>query len=173
MQNRPYRELSLQQYHDTLAGRCRSRRSGGARLLAGQRGRAYAGSIRTSHAPRSRPSPRRDGGVLFAFAATWSARLGALLTATLYLFANAVAYAPEGYAIYHTNDYLVVLGWFAAVYSLGEGRWPLACAAIFVAAWAKESIGLAVMLAAFEAWRGRLSWRGGAACALPLPCRRP
>lgn len=168
VQNQPYRELSLEQYHDTLAGRmsfpAQWRLLGfwlvrGIERTAGIDPHAVDAALKTV-------TLAATAAVLRAFARPLVSPLGAVLSAFLYLFANAIAYAPEGYAIYHTNDYLLVLGWVTSAYALRERRWPLAAAAIFATAWAKESIVLAVLLAALEARRGRLSWTAAAACAL-------
>jgi hypothetical protein len=52
--------------------------------------------------------------------------MGALLTTAIYLLVTAAAFASEGYAIYFSNDYLLVAGWFAAVCACRRHgtRWP-------------------------------------------------
>jgi hypothetical protein len=164
----PYRELSLQQYRDTLAGTMSfpaQWRLLAFWIVAGTE-RAIGLDPHVADLALKTAVLAATTFVLAVFANRLVGLLGVVLVAALYLLANAIAYAPEGYAIYHSNDYLLVLGWFIAVYALRDGRWALAAAAIFVAAWAKESIVLAVALAALEAWRGRLSWAGVAACTV-------
>jgi hypothetical protein len=168
VQNQTYRELSVQQYRETLAGRMSfpaQWRLLGFWLVRGIE-RSAGVDPHIADATVKTVTLAATAAVLCAFARALVSPLAAIFTSVLYLFINAVAYAPEGYAIYHTNDYLLVLGWFTSAYALREGRWPLAAAAIFATAWAKESIGLAVLLAALEAWRGRLSWAAAVACAL-------
>jgi hypothetical protein len=104
--------------------------------------------------------------VMFRFAATRMTPLAAILAAALFLLGHMVAFASEAYAIYHTNDYIVVFGWAVALHALDRRRWALAAGAVFVAAWAKETIVLAVVLALLEAVRGRLPWRVAVGCVI-------
>ena len=168
VQNQPYSALSIQQYRSTLAGSlsfpAQWRLLGFWMVdvferLTGLDPHVIDAALKTV-------ALAGTALVVFVFASADVSPLGAVLAAVLYLLAHAIAYAPEAYAIYHSNDYLLVLGWCVAAYALRGGRWPLAAAAIFVTAWAKESIVLAVALAGLEAWRRRLPWSGFAACAL-------
>ncbi len=58
--------------------------------------------------------------VLIAFTALWASPLASLLAGAMYFALTAGAYSSEGYSIYYTNDFLMVLGWFAAVYAIAR-----------------------------------------------------
>ena len=167
--NMPFRELSMSQYNDTLAG---------VRTFPYQwRVLAFwmvrAGTI--DRAGRSAPDRRRrsrrwrspaSAALLYLFSTTLVSALGAVLAAVLYLFVTAAAFGSEGYAIYFTNDYLAILSWFAGVVALRRGQWWLAALAAFAGAWAKETAMLIVFLAGFEALRRRAPWSAAIACGI-------
>jgi hypothetical protein len=101
----------------------------------------------------------------FLFARTLIDAMGAVVATLLYLLATGAAFGSEGYAIYFTNDFLVLAGWCASVWGARTGRWAVVVAATFVSAWAKETALLALILVALEAWRGRAPWAAWAATA--------
>lgn len=165
--NQTYRDLSLRQYRDTLAGAlsfpAQWRLLGfwlvrGGERLTGADPHAIDFGLKTV-------CLAGIALVLFLFSSTVVDAMSALLATALLFLATAIAFAPEAYAIYQTNDYLMLLGWFAAVHAMRRQQWGLAAAAIFGAAWAKETIGLAVILVSLEAWRGRAPWRAVVWCA--------
>ena len=166
--NMPFRELSLQQYRDTLDG---------TRTFPYQwRVLAFwlvrAGEAATGLDPHAIDVAVKTTAlaatalVLYLFATTLVSTLGAVLAAVLYLFVSAAAFSSEGYAIYFTNDYLAVLSWFAGALAIRRRAWWLAALAAFAGAWAKETAMLVVFLAAFEALRGRAPWRVVVMCAV-------
>ena len=75
--------------------------------------------------------------LLIAFTALWASSLASLLAGALYFALTAGAYSSEGYSIYYTNDFLMVLGWFAAVYLTARGQYTWAAVVTFIAVWAK------------------------------------
>ena len=165
--NMTFRDLSLKQYDDTLAG---------VRTFPYQ-WRVLAFWLVKGVESITHLDPHAidvviktlalsgSSALLLVFARTFVAPMSAVLTAVLYLLITAAAFASEGYAIYFTNDYLVMLGWFAGVVAVRRRAWLLAALATFVAAWAKETALLIVILVAFEAWRRRAPWSAVAMCA--------
>lgn len=163
-----FRELSMSQYHDTLAG---------TRTFPYQ-WRVLAFWIARAGATVTGLDPHLvDVGVktlalaastalLYLFATTIASALGAVLAASIYLLVTAAAFSSEGYAIYFTNDYLAVLSWFAGALAIRRRQWALAALAAFAGAWAKETPLLIVLLAGFEALRGRAPWRAVVMCAV-------
>jgi dipeptidyl aminopeptidase/acylaminoacyl peptidase len=168
--NMPFRDLSLKQYEETLAG---------VRTFPYQ-WRVLAFWLVNAIASVTPLDPHAidvaiktlalagSSTLLFMFATTIAGPMGAVLATVMYLFVTAAAFASEGYAIYFTNDYLVMLGWFAGVVAVQRKAWFLAALATFVTAWAKETALLIVILAAFEAWRRRAPWSAVALCAVAL-----
>lgn len=166
--NMPFRDLSMQQYHDTLAGTRTFPYQW--RVLAfwiAEAGTTIAGvdphvidvAVKTLALAAST-------AVLFMFASTLTSTLGAVLAAVLYLFVTAAAFSAEGYAIYFTNDYLAILSFFTGVVALRTRMWWLAIIATFAGAWAKETAMLIVLLAGFEAMRKRAPWTVAIASAI-------
>jgi hypothetical protein len=166
--NMPFRDLSMQQYNDTLAGTRTFPYQW--RVLAFwmvRAGTAIApidphlidAAIKTLALAAS-------AALLFSFSTTLVSGLGAVLAAVIYLFVTAAAFGSEGYAIYFTNDYLAILSWFAGVVALRNRAWWLAIAAAFAGAWAKETAMLIVFLAGFEALRKRGPWWVAIACGI-------
>lgn len=164
----PFRELSMSQYDDTLAGVRTFPYQW--RVLAFWMVHAVTtvapidphlidAAIKTVALAAS-------GALLYTFSATLVSPLGAVLAAVLYLFVSAAAFASEGYAIYFTNDYLAILSWFAGVVALRRRQWWLAALAAFAGAWAKETAMLIAFLAGFEALRRRAPWSAPIACGI-------
>jgi hypothetical protein len=143
--NMPFRDLSMSQYHDTLAG------------------------------ARKFPYQWRVAGFWVARAGTMivpvdphliDVAVKTLSLAVTYLFVTAAAFSSEGYAIYFTNDYLAILSFFAGVFFLRRGHWWLAALAAFAGAWAKETAMLIALLAGIEAMRGRITWAAPIVCGI-------
>jgi len=89
------------------------------------------------------------------FAARIATPAIAIASVGFYFALTAGAYASQVYSIYYTSDYLMIAGWFWAVYLLGTDRLALAAAAVFAGAWAKETLLLAPILAGFQWLRRR------------------
>lgn len=166
--NMPFRELSLAQYEDTIAG---------TRTFPYQwRVLAFwiVGAVEsvTGLDPHSIDVVLKtlalaaSTALLYLFATTIVSTIGAILAAVLYLFVTAAAFSSEGYAIYFTNDYLAVLSWFAGALAIRHRAWMLAALAAFAGAWAKETTLLIVFLVTFEAWRKRAPWSAVVMCAV-------
>ena len=164
--NMPFRDLSMQQYNDTLAGTRPFPYQW--RVLAFWVARA--GTMIVPVDPHvidvavKTLSLAASTALLYIFATTMVSPLGAVLSAVLYLFVTAAAFASEGYAIYFTNDYLAILSFFAGVVFLRKRLWWAAALAAFAGAWAKETAMLIVFLAGFEALRKRAPWSAVFAC---------
>lgn len=166
--NMPFRDLSMMQYNETLAGTRPFPYQW--RVLAFWMVRA--GSAVTSLDPHlvdvgiKTLALAASTALLFTFATTIVSTLGAVLAAVLYLFVTAAAFGSEGYAIYFTNDYLAILAWFAGVVAVRKRLWAAAALAAFAGAWAKETAMLIVLLVAFEAWRKRAPWSAVFMCGI-------
>jgi hypothetical protein len=91
--------------------------------------------------------------VLIAFTSIWASSLASLLAGALYVALTAGAYSSEGYSIYYTNDFLMVLGWFAAVYLVARSQYAWAALVTFIAVWAKETLILVPILIALAWWQ--------------------
>ena len=166
--NMPFRELSMSQYHDTLAG---------TRPFPYQ-WRVLAFWIVKAIASATRLDPHvidvvlktlalaASTALLYMLSTTLVSATGAVLAAVLYLFVTAAAFGSEGYAIYFTNDYLAVLSWFAGALAIRRRAWMLAALAAFAGAWAKETAMLIVFLVTFEALRNRAPWSAVIGCAV-------
>jgi len=164
----PFRELSMQQYNDTLAGK---------RTFPYQ-WRVLGFWIAGAGATIARVDPHvidiavktislaASAALLFTFSATLTTTLGAVLAAVTYLFVTAAAFSSEGYAIYFTNDYLAILAFFAGVVALRKHIWWIAILAAFAGAWAKETAMLIAVLAGIEALRKRGPWWVAIACGV-------
>jgi len=166
--NMPFRDLSMLQYNDTLAG---------TRTFPYQwRVLAFwlvrAGEVVTGLDPHvidvvlKTLALAASAAILYAFAMTIVSGVGAVLAAVLYLFVTAAAFGSEGYAIYFTNDYLAVLSWFAGALAVRHRAWWVAALAAFAGAWAKETALLIVFLVTFEAVRKRAPWSAVIMCAI-------
>lgn len=165
---RPFLEASLDQYHETLDGRRAypfQWRVAGPWLVR-------AGEVATGLDPHQIDIVLKVSAlavstlVLVAFTARLTTPLAAVAGGALYLALTASAYASEGYAIYYTNDFLMVMGWFLAVYFAAQGRFLTVAIVTFLTAWAKETIVLAPILLALLWWRGKATWRNGLLCAV-------
>lgn len=89
------------------------------------------------------------------FAARIATPAIAIASVGFYFAATAAAYASQPYSIYYTSDYLMIAGWFWAVYWLCTDRIAPAALAVFAGAWAKETLLLAPILAGFQWLRRR------------------
>src|SRR4029453_7325898 len=58
---------------------------------------------------------------------------------------------------YYTNDFLMVLGWFAAVYLTARAKYGWAAVVTFLAVWAKETLLLVPMLIGLAWWQRKAS----------------
>lgn len=164
----PFRELSMHQYDDTLAGTRTFPYQW--RVLAFWVARA--GTMIVPVDPHlidvvvKTAALAASTAFLYTFAMTIVSPLGAVLSGVLYLFVTAAAFSSEGYAIYFTNDYLAILAWFAGVVFLRKRIWWAAALAAFAGAWAKETTMLIAFLAGFEAIRKRAPWSAAIACGI-------
>ena len=164
----PFRELSMKQYNDTLAG---------VRTFPYQWRVLAFWMVRGATAIAPIDPHVIDAGIktlalaasallLYTFSASLVSALGAVLATVMYLFVTAAAFGSEGYAIYFTNDYLAILSFFAGVVALQKKQWWLAALAAFGGAWAKETAMLIAFVAGFEAIRGRITWAAPIACGI-------
>ena len=168
-----FADLSMQQYHDTLAGTRTFPYQW--RVLAFWMVRAGTAIVPVDphliDVTIKTLALAASTALLYSFATTVVTPLGAVLASVLYLLVTAAAFASEGYAIYFTNDYLAILSWFAGVVALRKRMWWAAALAAFAGAWAKETAMLIVFLAGFEALRKRAPWSAvimcGVAFAIP------
>jgi len=168
--NMPFRELSLRWYHETIAGTrafpFQWRVLGFWIVWIGERvthldPHVVDAALKTAALAVS-------GAVFYLFSITVVDEAAALLATALYLLTTTAAFASEGYAIYFSNDYLLVAGWFTGVYAVRRRWWITAVVATFVTAWAKETAVLIVILIAIEALRRRAPWWAFIACAAAL-----
>lgn len=166
--NMPFRDLSMQQYNDTLEG---TRKFPYQWRVLGF-WVAKAGTMIAPVDPHvvdvvvKTLALAGSTALLFTFSATLTSGLGAVLAAITYLFVTAAAFSSEGYAIYFTNDYLAILSFFAGVVALRKRIWWAAILAAFAGAWAKETAMLIAFLAGFEALRKRTPWWVAIACGV-------
>ncbi len=165
----PFRDLSMMQYHDTLAGT----RAFPYQWRVLGFWVARAGTLMLPVDPHVIDAAVKtlalagSTALLFVFSTTIpTTAIGAMLAAVIYLFVTAVAFSSEGYAIYFTNDYLAILSFFAGVVALRKGVWWAAILAAFAGAWAKETAMLIAFLAGFEAIRKRGPWWVAIACGI-------
>lgn len=165
---RPFRDASLDQYHETLEGR-----------------RAYPFQWRVAGPWLVRVGEKVTGLdphhidivfkvatltistlTLIAFTAQFTSPMAAVAGGALYLALTASAYSSEGYAIYYTNDFLMTMGWFLAVYWASRGNFFAVAVITFFAAWAKETILLAPLLLALLWRQGKAPLRDVGICAV-------
>ena len=164
----PFRDLSMMQYNDTIAGTRPFPYQW--RVLAFWM--VHAGTKVAPIDPHvidvtiKTLALAASGALLYMFSTTLVSALGAVLAVVMYLFVTAAAFGSEGYAIYFTNDYLAILSWFAGVVALRKRIWWAAALAAFAGAWAKETAMLIVFLAGFEALRRRAPWSAAIACGI-------
>ena len=165
--NRPFRDASLEQYHEILDGR---------RPFPFQWRVAGPWLVRAGEWISGRDPHHVDVVIkvtalmisallLMQFTALWTSPLGTITAGALYFALTAAAYSSEGYSIYYTNDFLMVLGWYAAVCLAARRRFGWLAVVIFATAWAKETIVLAPILMTLAWWRGWTTWRAWALCA--------
>ena len=163
-----FRDLSMSQYNDTLAG---------VRTFPYQWRVlgfwiARAGTMIAPVDPHvidiavKTVSLAASAALLYMYSTTLVSSLGAVLAAVMYLLVTAAAFSSEGYAIYFTNDYLAVLSWFAGALAVRHRAWMLAALAALAGAWAKETAVLIVFLVTFEALRKRAPWSAVILCAI-------
>lgn len=164
----PFRDLSMQQYNDTLAGT----RTFPYQWRVLGFWVAKAGTMIAPVDPHvidviaKTLSLAASTALLYSFSTTLVTPLGAVLAAVTYLFVTAAAFSSEGYAIYFTNDYLAILAFFAGVVALRARLWWAAALAAFAGGWAKETAMLIAFLAGFEALRKRAPWSAAIACGV-------
>ena len=166
--HRGFREMSLAQYHDTLDGRrwfpFQWRVAGPWLVFLGERATHLDPHVIDITIKITALAVATL--VLIEFTARWASALGALTGGVLFLVLTSVAFATEGYAIYYTNDYLLMMGWFVAVSLVARGRLGWAALVTFLTAWAKETIGLVPILVAFAYWRRKAPARAVVLCVL-------
>jgi hypothetical protein len=166
--NMSFRDLSMSQYNDTIAGVRKFPYQW--RVLAFWMVRA--GTAMAPVDPHlidvaiKTVALAASAALLYSFATTIVSTLGAVLAAVIYLFVTAAAFGSEGYAIYFTNDYLAILSFFAGVVAIRKRLWWVAVLAAFAGGWAKETAMLIVFLAGFEALRNRAPWSVAIACGI-------
>ena len=166
--NRPFRELSMSQYQDTLAG-VRPFPYQWRVLAFWIVGASESATGLDPHAIDVVVKTLALAGstaLLYMLSTPLVSAIGAVLAAVLYLLVTAAAFSSEGYAIYFTNDYLAVLSWFGGALAIRRRAWMLAALAAFAGAWAKETAVLIVFLVTFEAWRKRAPWSAVIMCAV-------
>ena len=93
-------------------------------------------------------------GLLLIFSRLYATPIGALCAVSMY-FVLTVAGFTEGYSIYFTNDYAMLVAWFAAVLLVRQQRFAAAAVVTFIGAWAKETMMLVPILVGIEWLRGR------------------
>lgn len=166
--NRSFRELSLDQYHEILAGRRPfpyQWRVAGPWLVR-------AGEVATARDPHQIDAVVKIAAlalsalVVMWLTARWAAPSWSIAAAALYFALTAAAYSSEGYSIYYTNDFLMVTGWCAAVALVAQRRFGWAAAVTFLTAWAKETVVLVPILVGLSWWHGRATARDWIFCAL-------
>ena len=165
--HRPFRDLSLEQYHEILDGR---------RPFPYQWRVAGPWLVRMGELVTGADPHAIDLGIkivalavsallLIRLTALWTTPLGCVTAAALFFVLTAAAYSSEGYSIYYTNDFLMVAGWSGAALLIARQRFGMAAAVTFATAWAKETIVLAPILVVLEWWRGRARLRDCLLCA--------
>jgi hypothetical protein len=92
--------------------------------------------------------------LLFVFSRAYVSEIGGLCAVALYLVATIAGFTDQ-YTIYFTNDFAMIVCWFAAVYCVRSERWAAAAAFAFVGAWAKETMMLVPILVGLRWLRGR------------------
>jgi hypothetical protein len=151
---RPFRDASLDQYHDILEGRrpfpFQWRVAGPwlvrtLELVTGLDPHLIDVVVKTTALSGS-------ALVLIAFTGLWVSPLPSLLAGAMYFALTAGAYSSEGYSIYYTNDFLMLFGWFGAVYLAARKRYLGMAAVTFLAVWAKETVVLVPMLMGLAWW---------------------
>jgi len=93
--------------------------------------------------------------LLFLFSRWYTSETGAYAVAGYYLLLNVPAFTDEQYSIYFTNDYAMLVCWFAAVYLIRVERFAWAAVMTFIGAWAKETMLLVPVLLGLGAIRSR------------------
>jgi hypothetical protein len=164
----PFRDLSMMQYNETLAGTRPFPYQWRVLAFWMVRGAAAIAPIdpHVIDAAIKTATLAASALLLYMFSASLVTALGAVLAVVTYLFVTAAAFGSEGYAIYFTNDYLAILSFFTGVVALQRKHWWLAALAAFAGAWAKETAMLIAFIAGFEALRGRMSWAAPIACGI-------
>ena len=164
----PFRDLSMLQYNDTLAGTRTFPYQW--RVLAFWLVRAVESVTRLDphviDVALKTLALAGSAAIMYVFSLTMVSGVGAVLSAVLFLFVTAAAFSSEGYAIYFTNDYLAILSWFAGALAVRRRAWWVAAMAAFAGAWAKETAVLIVFLVTFEALRKRAPWSAVIMCAI-------
>jgi hypothetical protein len=166
--SRSFRDTSLDEYHETLDGR---------RPFPYQWRIAGPWLVRLGEIATGRDPHQIDVVVkvvalaastllVIALTATLTTPLASITAGAISFVLTAAAYSSEGYSIYYTNDFIMVMGWYAAVYLAARGRYGWVATATFLTAWAKETIVLAPILVGLLWWQGRASARDWLFCAV-------
>jgi hypothetical protein len=166
--SRSFRDTSLDEYHQILDGR---------RPFPYQWRVAGPWLVRLGEVATGRDPHQIDVLVkvvalaastllLIAFTATLTTPLASITAGAISLVLTAAAYSSEGYSIYYTNDFIMVMGWYAAVYLASRGRYGWVATMTFLTAWVKETIILAPILVGLAWWQGRASARDWLLCTV-------
>jgi hypothetical protein len=91
--------------------------------------------------------------LLFLFSQWYTSESGAYAVVGYYMLLNVPAFNDEQYSIYFTNDYAMLVCWFAAVYFIRLERFGWATLMTFIGAWAKETMLLVPVLLGLGALR--------------------
>jgi hypothetical protein len=83
--------------------------------------------------------------LLFQFSRLYTTPSGSVAVLGIYFVLTMAAF-QDAYSIYYCNDYMMLAGWFAAVYLIRLGRYGEAALVTFVGAWAKETVMLVPIL---------------------------
>ena len=168
--HRTFRDLSLEQYHETLEGRrwfpFQWRVAAPWLVRAGERATRLDPHI--LDVALKVLALTAATLVLMIFTNRWTGPLGAIVAGLLYVVLTTAAFAAEGYTIYFTNDYLLLAGWFSAVELVARRRIGAAAIVTFLTAWAKETIVLVPIVVALAWLRGKATWRDVAWCGLAV-----
>lgn len=164
---RGFRELSIEQYRQTLEG---------TRPFPYQWRVAGPWLVRLGESLTAIDPHLVDAGLKSAalavsafffirFAARSLSAMAVVAATALYFVMTAAGYSSEGYSIYYTNDFLMVAGWNAAVALAAAGQWPAVALVVFLTVWAKETVLLIVALAVLGWRRGQATFAQVALCA--------
>jgi hypothetical protein len=175
---RPFRDVSLEQYHETLEGR----RAYPFQWRVAGPWVVRVGEVTTGLDPHAIDvvvkvvALAASTALLMAVTALTASPLATVAAGALSLAITAGAYASEGYSIYYTNDFLMVAGWYAAAYLAARGRYGWVAAVTFLTAFAKETIVLAPLLLALLWWRKQIprgyAWLAALAWLVPTAALR-
>jgi len=92
--------------------------------------------------------------MLFLVSRFYVSGMAALCSVAFYQLLTVAGFSDQ-YAIYFTNDYVMIACWFSAVYCVKTERYVEAAAFTFAGAWAKETMLLVPVLVGIRWLRGR------------------